>query len=192
VRLPSAPVDSGLTLDPAWAGERNAMPRFVVRSVARRGAAFAAVLSLVLLGGCAKDSVGPGQGKAVWIGQSISGRTFHARTMKAIEGVTVTFLAGLDKDALVPLGSAISSSSGSYSIVRANQTGTPGDFWWFASSDEGPVKVYLALRASKSGFESVEVRQEISRTPSTDAPTRLLDKYQIVMNAALPQITGGD
>lgn len=168
------------------------MPRFVVRRIARSSAVLAAaLLFLGLPSGCDTDTVGPGRGKAVWIGQSVSGRILNTVTLRPMEGVSVTFLAGLNADALVPLGSATTSASGNYSMVRANQTGTPGDFWWFSASGDEPVPVYLALRASKTGFVPVEVRQQISRTPSSEAPTRVLDAYQLLLNAALRQISEG-
>jgi hypothetical protein len=124
----------------------------------------------------------------VWIGQSVSGRVVHAVTSQPLEGVSVTFLGGLASDALVPLGTATTNANGDYSILRASQTGTPGDFWWFSASGDEPATVYLALRATKSGFVPVESRQQVSRTPSSDAPSRVLDAYQLILSAALRQI----
>jgi hypothetical protein len=190
MRLPAAFKIPGLTPGLMEDGKRSTMPRSVVRSVARGGAMLAAVLSsLGLFAGCATDELGPGGGTAVWIGQSVSGRVVHSGTSKAIEGVSVTFLGGLASDALVPLGTATTNASGDYSILRASQTGTPGDFWWFSASGDEPVTVYLALRATKSGFVPVEVRQQVSRTPSSNAPTRVLEAYQLLLSAALRQIT---
>lgn len=166
------------------------MPRFDPRRIAPSAAAFAAVLfSLGLLGGCATDELGPGGGKALWIGQSVSGGARQSVTMKGMEGVAITFLAGLDAEALVPLGTAVTDANGNYSILRANQTGTPGDFWWFSASGDEPITVYLALRATKTGFVPAEARQEILRTPSSTAPTRALDGYQLMLGAVLRPVS---
>ena len=168
------------------------MSRLVVRGIVRSGTLLAALLlSLGLPSGCKTDTVGPGKGKVVWIAQSISGRTFQTTTTNSLPGVSVTFLAGLDKDTLVPLATAVTNASGNYSILRSTQTGTPGDFWWFSVSGDGPVTVYLALWASKTGYEPVEVRQQLTRTPSSDPPTRLLENYQLMIDAALRPVSSG-
>jgi len=147
-----------------------------------------ALLAVITLDACAKDSLGPQKGQAVWIAQSVSGRVINAASYNPIPGATVFFLAGLDESSLVPLASAVTDESGNYSIVRANQTGTPADFWWFTASGSEAVNVYLALRVGKSGFQLTEVRHQVTRLPSIDPPTRVLESYQLTLNASLRQI----
>ncbi len=140
--------------------------------------------------GCGQDELSPGGGfeYAVWIAQSVSGTVWHHRTFAPIPGATVTLTAGFELTQLFPFGTTTSTSLGSYSFVRAAETQVPGDFWWLGTKDTKPRTVYVQLEVHRGEYLPAFPRQQLSRTPSKNAPTTSLGAYSLTLNAPMKPV----
>jgi hypothetical protein len=151
----------------------------------------AAVLVLGLLGlppaGCATDKVGPGKGSGyvVWIAQEFSGSVHQAITGTPVVGATVTISAGFQLDTLIPIAFGKTGADGSYDILRAQATGVPGDFWWFAVNDPSPVTLFVQAQIQQGNYLPAYPRVTLQRTPSRDPPGSNFGAYAITLSAVM-------
>jgi len=153
-----------------------------------------ALLGLSGLAGCVDDELGSpgGDGYTVWIAQSVTGSVRHSVTQQPIEGATVNLFAGFDKSSLFAISkqTKTTSSEGFFSFVRAQETGVPGDFWWFVVGDTSERTVHLRLDVRHGGFTPVFFPTSVRRTPSKEAPTRDFGEYAlnylVLMNQLSP------
>jgi hypothetical protein len=152
-----------------------------------------ALLGLTGLTGCVDEELGPeGDGFTVWIAQQVTGSVRHSVTQQPIEGATVNLFAGFDKSNLFPISNQTktTSSEGFFSFVRAQETGVPGDFWWFVVGDTNDRTVHLRLDVRHGGFTPVFFTPPTERrTPSKEAPTRNLGMYALHYNILMHQIS---
>ncbi len=151
-------------------------------------------LALIAAGGlaaCNNDPVGPGKGSVVWIAQSFSGRvTTVGAVQNPIPGATVTFLAGFHTDGLIPLATTVTKIDGTFSLSKAEISGTAGDFWWFSVGDNAPVKIYTSVQAKAPGYEPGQrISEALTRVPSREPPARGFEAYQLAFTVQLQQPT---
>ena len=130
-------------------------------------------------------------GFTVWIAQTVSGTVKHNRTQDPIQGATVRLFVGFDEDALFEFRPATTTSStGSFSLVRAEQTGTAGDYWWFVVPDQNPRTVYVRLDVQHPQYFPASPKKTLSRVPSTERPTQRLDIYALSFSVVMEFISG--
>lgn len=153
----------------------------------------AAWLGLGAVPGCFEEKVGApsGDGYTVWIAQSVSGTVKHNQTLDPIQGATVQLFAGFDEGQMFQISPPVSTSvTGSFSLVRAEQTGTAGDFWWFVVPDTRPRTVYVRLEVHHPEYYPSFPKKTLSRVPSTEPPNQRLDVYALWFPVVMEYISG--
>ena len=153
----------------------------------------AAWLGLGAVPACFDEQVGaPAEdGFTVWIAQSVSGTVKHNNTLDPIQGATVQFFAGFDEANLFQVASAAATNSaGGFSMVRSDETGVAGDYWWFVVPDEKPRTVYIRLEVRHPQYFTAYPRKTLSRAPSTERPTQRLDIYALSFSVVMEFASG--
>ena len=92
---------------------------------------------------------------------------------------------GYELDKLFDLGITTTTASGSYSFVRAAETGVPGDFWWLGAENTRPQRVYIRLKVQHGEYEPSSPILTLDRTPSKNPPTTSLSAYSLTLNAKM-------
>jgi hypothetical protein len=146
-------------------------------------------VGLLLLAACAEDEVGPGggaEGYTIWIAQTASGSVRQAITGTPIADALVSFQAGFADTALFTLRSGRTNLEGTFSFVAAEQTGQPGDFWWFLVPDDDPRQVIVRVQVWKDGFLPAARKETLTRVPSREAPDEdYPGQYQLSLNVVM-------